>query len=382
MPSDVRPDVAFCLLGDVTASSRALRQIRALVEVGATVEAIGVGTPRDPHALPPQVLLRSLDLGGARGPGLFWAAHRQIHSAAAASGAAVLHASDLHVLPALASAASASGARLTYDAREYYPGLDAAGRPWVRWAWGAIERRTIRRADAVFTVNRAIADAMARRYRIAAPTVVRNVSDAPTSGWPRTGALRQRLGLPDERPIVLYQGLWREGRGLIPLTDAMREIPEAALVLIGEGPLAPELQAREARGELRLLPFTPPDELRSLTPDADVGAIIARPLTESLRMGLPNKLFEYAAAGVPTLAGAEIAPLATLVDQYTAGLTADPDSHASIVAALRRLLDPAERDAFRDGASRLHAAHSWQTERDTFLGAFASLLPHLDGHHA
>ncbi|MEL6614655.1 MAG: glycosyltransferase [Bacteroidota bacterium] len=381
MPSAARPDVTFGLLGDVTASSRALRQIRALTEAGARVHAIGVGTPRDPDALPSGVSLRSLDLGSARGPTLFWAAHRAVRDAAEASGGAVLHASDLHVLHAMASVASASGAKLAYDAREYYPGLDAAGRPWVRWAWGSIERRVIARADVVFTVNDAIADALRLRYGIARPVVVRNVSDAPTAGWPRTGALRQRLGLDDDRSLVLYQGLWREGRGLLPLADAMRQTPEAALVLIGEGPLAPELERREAAGELYLLPFTPPDALRALTPDADVGAIVARPLTESLRMGLPNKLFEYAAAGVPTLAGAGIEPLAGFVDRYRAGLAVDPDDASALVAALRQMLAPEAREAFHEGARRLHAAHTWHAESEAFLGAYAPLLPHLHADH-
>ncbi|HIG74944.1 MAG TPA: glycosyltransferase [Bacteroidetes bacterium] len=232
----------------------------------------------------------------------------------------------------------------------------------------------------MFTVNGAIADAMASRYRIERPAVVRNVSDAPAEGLPATGELRARLGLDPETPLVLYQGLFREGRGLLPLADAMRDVPEAALVCIGEGPLEDALRECAQRQRLHLLPFTPPDALRCLTPDATLGAILARPLTESLRMGLPNKLFEYAAAGVPTLAGSGIEPLAALVRQFDAGIVVDPDQPEAVTHALRTvLLDPETRREMRGGARALHRAHSWERERETFLTA---LSPLLDANHA
>ena len=367
------PDVVFALLGDVTASSRALRQIRALVGAGARVTALSVGAPRDPGALPPEATLRLVDVPAARGPAYFLAAHRAMRVAATPAG--LYHASDLHVLPAMGAAAAATRGALSYDAREYYPGLDAAGRPWVRWAWGAVERRWIGRADRVLTVCEAIADTLASRYRITRPAVVRNVSDAPAAGLPRTGALRKRLGL-DDRPLVLYQGLWREGRGLRVLVRAMRAAPEAALVLIGEGPLAAELKAMAAGsgGQVHLLPFVPPEELKRLTPDADVGAIPIRPLTESLRMALPNKVFEYAAAGVPVLAGSGIEPLAEIVRRYGAGLAADPDSPTALAAAIRSVLAPEAHARYREGACRLHRENTWEAEREVFLGALGALL--------
>lgn len=335
---------------------------------------------RDPDAIPLGVDSRVVAIPEARGPAYFLAAHRAMREALGSVRARVVHASDLHVLPAAARAAHTSGARLVYDAREYYPGLDAAGRPWVRWAWAAVERRHVARADATLTVNDAIADAMRDRYGIPRPAVVRNVSDAPPEGLPPTGELRARLGTEADRPVVLYQGLFREGRGLLPLADAMRDIPEALLVCIGEGPLEDPLRQRVATQPLRVLPFTAPQALRRLTPDATVGAIVARPLTESLRMGLPNKLFEYAAAGVPTLAGSGIEPLTALVRQFGAGLAVDPENRPALVSALRTMLFDADtRTRFREGARRLHAAHSWEREREVFLSLYT---PFLDAVHA
>ena len=377
--SRARADVLFLHLGDVTGSSRALRQLRVLAAMGLAVDVVGFGAPRDTGALPDGVTLTALPMparGALRGPALFVAAHRAARRAALARPTRIVLASDLHVLPAAAAAARAHGARLAYDAREWYAGLDAAaGRPHVGWAWAAVEARFAPRANVVFTVNDAIADRLASARRIARPVVVHNTTDALPGV--RTGALRRLVGLDEAAPLVLYQGLLRPGRGLPHLVDALADVPGAALVIVGEGAMEGEIRelaAERLPGRARFVPFTPPRALAALTPDADLGALALEPLTESLRLALPNKLFEYAAAGVPVLAGAGIAPLRAAVEAHGAGVVADPADRAGLVAALRQGLDPAARPAFLAGVARLHDAFRWEHDAARFREAVARLL--------
>ncbi len=383
--SILAPHVLFVHLGDTTGSSRALRQIRALAGAGYRVTVVdaplGAAARRAPDALPAGVRLVTVPVPARRGPALFVAAHRAFSrtlSEVVADGRAdVVHASDLHILPAAASAARRLGARLVYDAREWYAGLDSAhGRPWVGRAWGAVEARWAPRADAVLTVNDAIADRLAGARRIAGPVVLPNVSDAPLRA--PTGELRREVGVP-EAPLVLYQGLFRDGRGLIQLVDAMADVPEAHLVLIGEGPLGAHLRAQVERvlpEHGHVLPFTAPDRLERLTPDATVGAIVAEPLTESLRMGLPNKLFEYAAAGVPVLAGSGIEPLREAVETAGAGLAVDPTDRGALVAALRTMTTDADaRASFESGLARLRDRFDAARVAERFLDVYRRLAP-------
>ena len=372
---DASRSAVFALVGDVTGSSRALRQLRAMAEAGVSVTVVQTTAPRDAGALPDGVTLDVQPVSGT-GPATFWRAHRAVRAAARARPAGLYWASDLYTLPALADAARRHDARLVYDSRELYAALDSAhGRPWVGAVWAAVERRFIGRADAVLTVGDAIADRLAERYRVSRPTVLYNAPETARAVPDRT-ALHRTLALPDDgRMVVLYQGLFRDGRGLPALVQATRDVAGVRLVLIGEGVLADEMVEAGADLGDRLVvhPFVPPDRLAALTPGADLGACLIEPLTESLRLSLPNKLFEYLSAGVPVLAS-PLPELRAVVDQGV-GVLADPQDPGAVVSALRRALDPDLRAQWAAAAPEVLAPYTWNEGRRTFAALLDRLLP-------
>jgi len=370
------PDVVFALVGDVRASSRALRQLRALDELGLTVEALTFGPEAVPGDVADGVTLTVLARPEGRGPLFFWQAHRLFLREALVRPAALYHASDLYTLPALAAAIRRYDARLVLDARELYPHVDAtAGKPWARWMWSAMEYRYLPRTDAVLTVNDSIADRMAETYGIERPVVTHNVPER--QDIPRTDALREWLGIPASQRIVLYQGLVRDGRGLERLVDAMRDVPDAALVVIGDGPAKAALvrRATDALGDrAHFLPHTPPDDLLRLTASADLGVHVPEPITESIRLALPNKLFEYLMAGLPVVV-ADIPEMQRVVEQFDVGLVVDPYDRDGLAAALRRALDDeAARRRWRANAPRVFETFRPERDKERFQDVYRRLL--------
>jgi glycogen synthase len=369
------PRIVFALVGDVRGSTRALRQLRWLAEAGYPVDVLTFGPPAEPGVVATSIRLHVLERPAGGGPRFFWRAHRIFRAAARSLRADVYHASDLYTLPALAAAARAHGGRLVYDSRELYPHVDAtAGKPWARWAWAAVERTHIRRCDAVLTVNPSIAERLARSYGIEDPVVVYNlaVRQAPPGGE----ALRQRLGIAAGRPIVLYQGLLRAGRGIEALLTAMTSVPEADLVLVGDGPMrshAEELAARSG-GHHHVLPFTPPDELLPLTASADVGVCILEPVSESVRLALPNKLFEYLGAGLPVVVS-DMPEMRRVVETFDVGLVVPHDDSQVLAAALRRALtDTESRVRWRANIPRVFETFDPEEDRRRFLGVYEGLM--------
>ena len=115
-----------------------------------------------------------------------------------------------------------TGSRVVYDSHELWP--DRNG----RWEWRpgllAAEALFVRVADRVVTVSPEIADAMASRYRIAPPDVVRNVPAAGLNGSRPATA---------EPPVAVYVGALLPGRGLEQAIDAAALVPGLRLRIIG-----------------------------------------------------------------------------------------------------------------------------------------------------
>src|SRR5690606_10936682 len=78
---------------------------------------------------------------------------------------------------------------------------------------------------------------------------------------------------------------------------------------------------------------------------------------------LPNKIFEYLAAGLP-IAGAEFPEVKAIIDQYEVGVTFDPYNPKSIGAALHKLSDPLFHDKCRQNIPAaiqgLDALNEWR----------------------
>lgn len=344
--------------------------------MGCEVEALTFGPEAGPGEVAEGVHLRVLARPPGHGPRFFWAAHRLVLREALALRAEVYHASDLYVLPALAAAARRHGGRLVLDARELYPHVDAtAGRPWARWAWTALERRFVPRTDAVLAVNTSIAGRMAAAYGIAEPVLVHNLPVRRAVA--RTDALRARLGIAASQPIVLYQGLVRDGRGLEVLVEAMREVPGAALVVIGDGPAKEALRrlAAEALGRrAHFLPHTNPDELLALTASADLGVHVPEPVTLSVRLALPNKLFEYLNAGLPVVVS-DLPEMRRVVEGFGVGLVVPPGERAALAEALRRgLADEAARARWQARIPHVFSVFDPEADRARFEAIYRRLL--------
>jgi glycosyltransferase involved in cell wall biosynthesis len=274
------------------------------------------------------------------------------------------------------------GAPVVYDARDIY--VDAANVARLpgpaRRVFAMVERRWARRASRVITVNQPYADVMAQRFGVPTPLVVMNCSYAPTDPPEHRRRFHERLGLPAETRVVLYQGGLSPNRGIEQLVDALPAFGEGvALVLLGYGALRDELEARAASpalaGRLFVLPAVPPTDLVAWVGSADVVAMPIQPSTLNHRLTTPNKLFEAMAAGVPVVAS-DLPGMASIVRDTGCGVLCDPTSSASVGAAVRTILDaPADdREAYRERAlAAVRAVYNWDVQMATLLSEYERL---------
>jgi glycosyltransferase involved in cell wall biosynthesis len=192
-------------------------------------------------------------------------------------------------------------------------------------------------------------------------------------GPPPAPAARQELraewGLSPERPLVACVGRLVPVKNHALALDALARVPEADLVLVGEGPLLEELRARAERNGLRgRVVFA------GLRPDARalIGAADAV-LLPSRSEGLPLAALETLVAGTPLVA-TDVRGLRELLTDGADALLVAPDAPEAMAEALRRALFDADlRASLAEGARDTAARYGEQAMVSDYLRLYEEL---------
>ncbi len=381
--------VAMIVLHDMAWDRRVDREARALADAGYDVTVFCLQGPDFPDAETRNGYAIRRVASRATAPWTrplskinhFRRRERDIVTAVAAHRPSVVHCHDLPTLRMGFRAASGCDARVVFDDHELYPD-SLMQRKFqrsypVQKYWRSIEAKYVPRADAVVTVSPGIARILHERHGVD-PLVVLNVPEELLP--PCTGSrLRDELGIPQETPIVLYQGLLMEvGRSLTELIEAMARVPDAALVVQGTGDGLEGMKRRAAElglsARTHFMGWVPTDELYSYTCGVTVGTVFLDGLELSHRHSLPNRLFLYMMAGV-SAAVSDLPDMAALVDAEQIGVKVaarDPESMADGINWL--IKHPEERQLMAERGRHLSETRfSWATQSQALLDLYSSL---------
>jgi glycosyltransferase involved in cell wall biosynthesis len=164
--------------------------------------------------------------------------------------------------------------------------------------------------------------------------------------------------------VVRSTGLWRDG--VIVILGNVGSRPEWAGLrqLAAQPPYG---------GRVFILPPVPPDALLVLTSGARVGLIPFR-LSGLMRLALPNKLFEYAAAGIPVITP-DLPVIRQVVERFGYGVFCDFSSPAAVAEAIRTVLaDPDRYAAMQAGARAAAAVYNWEAQEAVLLDLYRRVL--------
>jgi glycosyltransferase involved in cell wall biosynthesis len=243
--------------------------------------------------------------------------------------------------------------------------IKARGADIHHWGHGPTGRQVAaagRAADGLLAVSAALRDDMmalgmpADRIR-----VHRTGVDLDRFAPVDRAAAKAALGVAG--PLVISVGALIERKGHGVVIEALAAVPDATLLIAGEGPERPRLAAQIARlglgGRVRLLGSVPHADLPALVAAADVMALA------SASEGLANAWVEALACGTPVVITAAGGASELLTDPAYGRIAArTPAAFATAIGAL--LADPPAAADVRRGA-----------ERFTWAANTAALYAHL-----
>lgn len=308
----------------------------------------------------------------------------------AVDDAGTVDAWHVHDLPGLMAIAPRLGEEvpIVYDSHEIFLESGTAMRmpSLVRRLLARYERRLVRRAAAVVTVNEAEAEEMVRRVRPRRMVIVRNCPARWEPPLRPERRIRDAIGIAADVPLVLYHGALGPHRGLEATVAALSEtgLLDAHLCLLGFGDIAAlgiDVDDPRYEGRVHRLPAVLPAELLSWVVDADVDVMALQRSTLNHWLASPNKLWESLAAGVPVVVSDFPVMRAVVMDpKGPLGATCDPDDPASIAEAIRAVIDrpAADRQAMRDRCLAVaHDRWNWETEIARLMDVYAGFRPRI-----
>jgi len=179
---------------------------------------------------------------------------------------------------------------------------------------------------------------------------------------------------------VIYVGGLTEERGISEIVQAMEYVnasKDVKLVLYGKFVPEPyENEVRRLRGFERVeyRGWVEPDVLWLRMASADIGIVCLRPVGQHTK-GLPTKLFEYMAAGLPVIAS-NFPLWQEIVEGNNCGLTVDPLNPQEIARAVVYLIEhPGEaRKMGQNGRKAVLEKYNWENESRKLIALYHKLV--------
>lgn len=273
-------------------------------------------------------------------------------------------------------------AKVIYDVHEDYPKMIRV-KYWIpklfrqlaAFLFERIEVRSACALDAIATVNEVIGG----RFGNNKVVLIKNYPVLLLS----KGISRPRAAIASNSSKgikLIYAGGLTRARGIKEIVEAVGALDEnlnIQLDLIGkftERSFKEEVCRLSGFRKTRLVGWVSHPEVWEYLQEADIGLMCLHPVGD-YTYGLPAKLFEYMAAGLPIIAS-DFPLWENFFKEHGSGITVNPLNAKEIAQAIEYLLDhPKQRQSMgENGCRAVQEKYNWEKEAKKLLALYAELL--------
>jgi len=290
----------------------------------------------------------------------------------------VIYCNDYPLLSISSQIKNKLKAKLVYDSHEIYiatinqffptKGIKKAFGLFMislnRFIHSFIEKKTLKNVDLMLTVCDSFKNYFEKKYKIMNVGVLKNcpkIYSFPV----KSQILKDKLNLSDSDKIILYQGNINKGRGIEKLILAAPDFEkEIHFVVMGSGNEKEELLALKENMNLRNVHFidkVPFNDLLNYTASADVGILLIESINVSKELTLPNKVFEYMAAGIPFITN-YLPEASKIVEDVDCGYVINDKYSKEIAISLNEIMRNLDANKGINGQLAIKSKFNWDNE--------------------
>jgi len=350
---------------DLTTDNRVSKTCNVLIESGFRVVLIGRKRKNSSELRARNYTCKRLNLWFDKGALFYAELNIRLFCFLVFAKVDLLFANDLDTLPAAFLAFKLKkGTKIIYDSHELFTEAPELEGRRAKKVWERIEKLIFPKLNYIITVNDSIAAIFEKKYQKSI-VVVRNVSEKLI--WEKSKT-KEELGIPNGKRLIIIQGSGLNvDRGIEESILAMQFVPDAILLIVGDGDVIPEAKFLVKKNQLdaKVLFFgkRPYFELMQFTKLAEIGLALDKPKSLNYRFALPNKLFDYIQAHTVVICS-NLIEIQNIVEKYDIGVSIDEITPESIAKAINKLLSNSEKlNHFKENCKKAAEMENWENEK-------------------
>jgi glycosyltransferase involved in cell wall biosynthesis len=212
----------------------------------------------------------------------------------------------------------------------------------MRFTFGKIEEKLIKKTDLVITVSKSIAAFLQNKYDIPLPHVIYNSPQISQDKY-FDNNIRKDLSLAASDSLAVYVGGITFNRGLEFLVEALIYDHHLHLAMLGpcnnkiKEKLINQATKLNVLNRLHVLDPVEPTQVVNYIRTADVSVLPIQNICKSYDFCMPNKLFESVFADLPVVVS-NLKDMGDFVKEFRCGVVVDEKSAKSIYDGIQEVV--------------------------------------------